>query len=187
MRRGKVLVKVLACLFLLPLSTSLAQAQPAPVPKTGQTTSYATGDDGYYEKGVAWPVPRFTDDGDQTVTDNLTGLIWTKDADLFGTTTWAGAISACESLEKGSCGCNPCDDWRLPNRFELGSLSDLGNHLPALPTGHPFSNVQSDYWSSTYYSPLKPIVAWSVNMTNGNVNWYDKNNSYYVWCVRGPE
>ena len=42
----------------------------APVPKTGQTTSYATGDDGQLEKGVAWPYPRFTDNGDGTVTDN---------------------------------------------------------------------------------------------------------------------
>jgi hypothetical protein len=34
---------------------------PSQVPKTGQTTSYATGDDGDLEKGVAWPNPRFTD------------------------------------------------------------------------------------------------------------------------------
>jgi hypothetical protein len=43
------------------------------VPKTGQTTAYVAGNDGYLEKGVAWPDPRFTDNGDGTVTDNLTG------------------------------------------------------------------------------------------------------------------
>ena len=53
---------------------------PAMVPKTGQTTGYATGDDGALQKGVAWPNPRFTDNGDGTVTDNLTGLIWLKNA-----------------------------------------------------------------------------------------------------------
>jgi len=48
-------------------------AKPAPVPKTGQTTSYASGDDGDLELGTAWPSPRFTDHGNGTVTDNLTG------------------------------------------------------------------------------------------------------------------
>ncbi len=43
------------------------------VVKTGQTTSYRTGDDGDLEKGVAWPDTRFTDNGNGTVTDNLTG------------------------------------------------------------------------------------------------------------------
>ena len=41
-----------------------ALAWPARVPKTGQTTSYAAGDDGALQKGVAWPSPRFTDNGE---------------------------------------------------------------------------------------------------------------------------
>jgi hypothetical protein len=45
---------------------------PAMVPKTGQTTSYADGNDGDLEKGVAWLDPRFSDNLDGTVTDNLT-------------------------------------------------------------------------------------------------------------------
>ena len=56
----------------------------APVPKTGQTTIYAAGDDGALQKGVAWPTPRFTDNDNGTVTDNLTGLIWMKNANAFG-------------------------------------------------------------------------------------------------------
>lgn len=40
----------------------------ARVAKTGQTTSYATADDGNLVKGLAWPNPRFTDNGDGTVT-----------------------------------------------------------------------------------------------------------------------
>ena len=51
---------------------------PAPVPKTGQTESLADHDDGYYKKGVEWPNPRFIDNGDGTVTDKLTGLLWLK-------------------------------------------------------------------------------------------------------------
>ena len=46
------------------------------VPATGQTDSVAAGDDGDLQKGVPWPDPRFTDNGDGTVTDHLTGLIW---------------------------------------------------------------------------------------------------------------
>ncbi|UCE55232.1 MAG: hypothetical protein JSV31_07260 [Desulfobacterales bacterium] len=52
----------------------------APVAKTGQTDSYADCDDGDLEKGIVWPVPRFTDNEDGTVTDNLTGLVWLKNA-----------------------------------------------------------------------------------------------------------
>ena len=66
---------------------------PAPVEKTGQTTSYATGDDGDLEKGVSWPNPRFTDNLDGTITDNLTGLIWLKDANCFGYRNWGEAIT----------------------------------------------------------------------------------------------
>ena len=57
---------------------------PAPVPKTGQTSCYdefgdeincaSTGQDGDYQQGILWPNPRFRDNGNGTVTDNLTGL-----------------------------------------------------------------------------------------------------------------
>ncbi len=50
MSRKKIVVKalvVLVGLFLLSLSTSFVHAQNVPLPKTGQTISYATGDDGY--------------------------------------------------------------------------------------------------------------------------------------------
>src|SRR5215831_9628931 len=53
---------------------------PAPVPRTGQTTSYAARDDGALQKGVALPTPRFTNNNNGTITDNLTGLIWLKNA-----------------------------------------------------------------------------------------------------------
>ena len=59
---------------------------PAPVEDTGQTGCWdaggtprdctGTGEDGEHQAGVEWPTPRFTDNGDGTVTDNLTGLDW---------------------------------------------------------------------------------------------------------------
>jgi len=164
-----------------------ASGDQALVPKSGQTTSYATGDDGDHQAGLAWPDPRFTDHGDGTVTDNLTGLIWLKDADCFGAQTWANALVAANTLNSGECGLS--DDsieggWRLPQVRELHSLVDFGNYNPALPAGYPFSGVQpSSYWSATtnaYY----PDGAWYVNLPGGSVNNYLKTNGYYVWPVR---
>ena len=81
---------------------------PAMLPKTGQTTSYAAGDDGALQKGVAWPNPRFTDNGNGTVTDNLTGLIWLKNANCFGH----------ERLGDGLDGRQHAEQWRMwPDRW----------------------------------------------------------------------
>jgi hypothetical protein len=175
---------VLTGLFLL--SASIVWAQPAPVAKTGQTTSYTTGDDGDYENGVASPSPRFTDNGDGTVTDNLTGLMWAKDASNPGKTTWSNAITYANNLSLGSGGCGTnYTDWRLPNVKELQSLIVFDNYSPALPTGHPFSYVQmSSYWSSTTDANFTDS-SWHVNMTVGYVRRLGKHyDFYYVWPVR---
>jgi hypothetical protein len=114
----------------------------APVEKTGQTTSYATGDDGDLEKGVALPAQRFTDNGNGTVTDNLTGLIWLKNAKPCGTKNWTDAIAYCNSLTNGMAGLtdgSAAGDWRLPNVKVLYSLIDYGRGRPALPVPNPFT------------------------------------------------
>ena len=67
-------------------------ASEAPVPRTGQTISYTLGDDGDLQLGVEWPDPRFTDNLNGTVTDNLTGLVWLTDADCLGLRDWATAL-----------------------------------------------------------------------------------------------
>ena len=77
-KRLLLFLVVLTGMFLL--SASIVWAQPAPVPKTGQTVMYRSQDDGDLQKGVAIPSPRFVDNGDETVTDNLTGLVWLKNA-----------------------------------------------------------------------------------------------------------
>ncbi|MFC1590886.1 DUF1566 domain-containing protein [Thermodesulfobacteriota bacterium] len=158
------------------------------VARTGQTISYAVGDDGDHEAGVATPNPRFTDNADGTVNDNRTGLIWMKNANCFGTQTWANAITAGNTVNSGECGLSDGSaegDWRLPNLFELESLRDMGNHNPALPTGHPFTGVQSTfYWSGTSYSN-NTVYAFDVDMYSGIVSGVDKSDYYYVWPVRG--
>jgi hypothetical protein len=161
------------------------------VPKTGQTTSYATDDDGDLQMGTAWPNPRFTDNGDGTVTDNLTGLIWLKDANCFGPGTWSEALSGCNSLADPQCGLSDgssVGDWRLPNVRELYSLIDFGNWTPALPTGHPFDNVNSSsYWAATTFAYGAGGVAWDISMGYGYVDVVSKSGSRYVWPVRAGQ
>jgi hypothetical protein len=165
---------------------------PAPVPKTGQTTVYGSRDDGYWQQalGVEWPDPRFTDNGDGTVTDNLTGLIWLKNAGCFGPRNWNEALSDSNGLEDGECGLTDgsiTGNWRLPNRFELQSLLDSKNFDPAIPIEHPFNNVTNiNYWSSTTYAGIAD-EAWSVFMFNGIVSFVDKTNLGYAWPVRGGQ
>jgi hypothetical protein len=164
------------------------QAPPAPVAKTAQTISYATGDDGDLQKGVAWPVPRFTDNGNGTVADNLTGLIWTQDADCAGTKNWYDALDYCNALADGTCNLSDgsiAGDWRLANIKEYFSLIDFANYNPALPNDHPFGNiVLYRYWSGTSSGASQSYIQ---NLIQGNVDNYDVTHLYSVWCVRGGQ
>ena len=157
-------------------------ASSAAVLKTGQTDSYQDGDDGTYQKGAAWPNPRFTVQADTNcVLDNLTGLIWARNANMAGEAmTWSDAVIYCETLNYGGQ-----SDWRLPNRNELTSLIDTSKFSPALPTEHPFADVQSSsYWSSTAYAYYANFE-WYVDMSSGFMDGYDGASTYYVWPVRG--
>ena len=60
---------------------------------TGQTTSYVAEDDAALKKGVSWPSARFTDNQNGKVTDNLTGLIWMKNAGCFTPALWDTAFT----------------------------------------------------------------------------------------------
>jgi len=160
----------------------------AEVAATGQTASLATGDDGDLERGVASPNPRFTDNLNGTITDNLTGLIWLKNANCFGTRTWALALSDVNSLNTGECGLTDgsvAGDWRLPNFRELMSLVDFGQFSPSLPLGHPFTNFQASfYWSSTT-DASNSNAAWDVVFSLGFMGNSGKTNNFFVTAVRG--
>jgi hypothetical protein len=150
--------------------------------------------------GVAWPIPRFKDNGNGTVTDNLTGLIWLKDANCRNTVgginksdgylTWAEALTWSNNLAIGACGLtdgSKAGDWRLPNITELESLVDIRKYSPTLPAGHPFSNVEANrYWSSSSYASGTD-GAWSVNLDDGYMIGDDKKYYSYVWAVRSGQ
>ena len=162
----------------------------AGVPQTGQETSYATGDDGDLEPGVAWPSPRFTDNGNGTVTDNLTGLIWLKNADPCGGKIWTETIAWCNALASGTDGLTDgsvAGDWRLPTINELKNLVDYSQYDPCLPPGHPFTGQLSFYyWSSTTYASTTNY-AWFVHFQAGDNYGNSKSNGYLVWAVRGGQ
>jgi hypothetical protein len=170
---------------MLILNAGLAYAGAVQLPMTGQTTPYAAGDDGSLQKGVTWPIPRFADRGNGTVTDTLTGLIWTTNANPPGTyKTWQQALDYVAGMNAGNYPNFGYTDWRLPNRKELLSLNDRSRHSPALPLGHPFTNVQNGYyWSSTSSAGLSYTV-WLVDMEGGLVSSSAKYYSSYVWPVR---
>jgi hypothetical protein len=177
-----------------------ALAWPARAPRTGDTYTDGgvTGEDGELLKGVAWPNPRFTDNSDGTVTDNLTGLIWLKNANCYSARSWANALSDANALANGTCSLSDgssAGDWRLPNVRELQSLVHYGVYSPVVPNtagtakwseGDPFTGVQSSlYWSSTTIAGYS-VYAGYVSLRDGDV-YYVNKDYYYVWPVRGGQ
>ena len=161
------------------------------LPRSGQTTSYGSEDDGSMQAGVVWPDPRFTLNGD-CVTDNLTGLVWTKNANLPNNwITWNEALDYIKQLNNngGLCG---YADWRLPNVNELESIVNYGAvDLASWLNSQGYINVEFCYWSSTSISNNYSLVAY-FNVdggSGGGIGFEDKKDDYhmYVWPVRGGE
>ena len=183
-----------------------AFAGKAFVALTGQTTSFAEGDDGSIQAGVKPPTPRFTDKGDGTVKDNPTDLIWLKDTTCLRG-QWLDALQLVSALASGGCGLSDGSvpgDWRLPNVRELESLLDFGFRDPPLSNaagtgqwtqGDPFSGNPLGglgYWTSTSL-PIgdNPTVAWAIqfggpghrfNTPKSNLPGFGVEG---IWPVRG--
>jgi len=194
---GSYPITIIASNGVLPNATStfiLTVAAPMvwtiSVPATGQTISYAPGDDGALKKGLAWLNPRFTDNTDGTVTDNLTTLVWAKDAGAGGKRSWQAALDYVKSLNSSNY--MGYSDWRLPNFNELKSLINLEVFFPALTPGHPFINIPPSvqymynyYWSST--SNSSSALAVGLDLGNLYNNGYSKVNFSGIWPVRGGD
>jgi len=154
--------------------------------RTNQTICYnltgavigctGTGQDGELQKGA---VRSFTDNGDGTITDNNSGLIWQKQ-DSGSTYTNANAFAYCNA----NTAALPGSSWRLPNAYELYSILDFGVASAPFINGTYFPATQSaNYLSSTSYPSGKGssiVVSFSI----GNAASLAKAGSTYVRCVR---
>jgi hypothetical protein len=181
---------------------ALCAVPPAGLPDTGQRNCYGLvddqgkeigcdsatcpGQDGSYATGCP-SEGRFVDNGDGTVTDHCTGLMWQKDtADVNGDgqfvnnnrddASWCDALAYCENLSFAGH-----NDWRLPNVRELQGIVDYGRINPSIDPA--FDALSSVYWSSTSYAD-NPDSAWVVYFGYGAVSYDGKAGSFYVLAVR---
>lgn len=182
------------------------ECPPTGLPATGQTKCYDgslpanevhcasaeyPGQDGFYQAGCP-SEGRFIDNGDGTVTDRCTGLMWQKNtADFNGngrvdqnttdTPTWTAALLYCDGLRFAGH-----EDWRLPNVRELQSIVDYSRTDPAIAP--VFMALSSTYWSSSsYLGYTSPEYAWSISFDDGDLGDSSKWGYHYVRAVRTAE
>lgn len=111
------------------------------------------------------------------VNDNLTGLIWEQEPDRIHD-VWSASVERCLTKDVGGQ-----KSWRAPSVDELTTLIDPSQHDPALPAGHPFSNIKSEiYWTATPH-PTDDIVAWQVSFFSGEPVTDQKSGTRRLWCV----
>ena len=194
---------------LPPGISQMCLAQPT---QTGQVTCWdsagsvisctATGHDGDLRAGL---MPAYQDNGDGTITDLKTGLMWEKLADDGSTQdqddlyTWDDAFSAKVGLLNFTSYAGH-DDWRVPNPKELIGILDLQTFDPAV--GPAFENactpactvttcsctaylVTQGYWSSSSDAG-STADAWLVDFSDGSVSTALKTGTASVRAVRGP-
>lgn len=189
--------------------TALPSQTSSPL-KTGQTTPYGTGSDGDLQKGVA---RRYVDNGDGTITDTQTGLMWEKKDqsggihDWSNAYTWSGASYGITNVMDGTMitwflaalngggGFAGYTDWRIPNVNELLSIVNYQNNEPAVDpvfntacaascTVTSCSCTMWYTWSSTTLQS-NPSNAWFVYFGWGGADAYGKNQPSSVRAVRG--
>jgi hypothetical protein len=116
--------------------------------------------------------------GTDTVTDNVTGLVWQKGSSATQM-DWDDAWDYCTDNSAGL----PGTGWRLPSIGELMSIVYYGTYNPAI-NGTAFTGTNaSHYWSATTYANSSGY-AWYVNFYRGLVYFNVKSGTLYVRCVR---
>jgi len=132
---------------------------------------------------------RFTDNGDGTVTDHGTGLVWQKCSygqgaldcsGATGTRTWQEALQYCRNLPLAG------RSWRLPNVNEIKSIVDYSTYNPVVNTALFPNTRAAHYWSSSTYV-TSAANAWDVDFLYGMMSFFVKTNGNFVRCVAdGP-
>ena len=122
----------------------------------------------------------FTDNGNGTITDNLTNLIWQK-LPYSDTLTWEQSLTYADTLSLSGY-----NDWRLPNIKELQSINNETTTNPSLNTLYFTVNNAKKYWSSTTL-PNQTTRAWYLDTQFGITTYANKTNKIYLLCVRGDQ
>lgn len=148
-----------------------------------------------------WPMPQppsadlpnpfnYTDNGNGTVTDNITGLVWQKV--VTGSATFAAAPAYCSGLTLPA----PTGyTWQVPTRIQLLSIVDYTTaaavDAPFLASGQPPSGEYT--WTSTPWVvsqiSSKPQDAWIVNFGGGGgltSNAGAQTATEWIRCVAAP-
>ena len=136
----------------------------------------------YVRGNASYGVNDFLDNGDGTVTDRATGLMWMQ-ADSGEGMNWEGALGYCESLDHAGY-----DDWRLPNAKELQSIVDY-SRSPATSNSaaiDPIFSVSSIideagksdypyYWTGTTHADVSGRSGSAVYVAFGEAPGYMHN------------
>ena len=138
---------------------------------------------------------RFVDNGDGTVTDRKTNLMWLKNGrrfDFVSAVTWWDAVEKSTKVTIGGYG-----NWRLPTIEEWHSLIDTDHQHPALVEPNPFKNIVTHmpYWSMTEFvygknhtcSKVCPLDAYIVMLYSGRINHQKKNRRAFILPVRSMD
>jgi len=136
-----------------------------------------------------WPMPNgaasgapniasYSDNGDDTITDKVTGLMWQKTVSSRRN-VWEDAVAYCATLTLAGHG-----DWRLPTRVELISLLDLEKETPPNIDDIFVATPPSDFWTSSTFADDPTFYAWSVTFYGGAVSTAQKIAMSFSRCVR---
>ncbi len=134
---------------------------------------------------------RFVDNGDGTLTDNETGLMWNKNdsfLDMDKWVTWEEAKVYCLELNKSLLA--GYDDWRMPTRKEAQSICDPANPVTDaygdtvyLVAGFP-PGSGATCWTKTLNKNDKSLAV-RFQFYNGDYKWHKKGlRSHGVRAVR---
>ena len=158
---------------LLPIPAGAVQSCKGDIRATSMDSSFTLNDDG-------------------TATDNTTGLMWMRcslgqewngeTCNLKAVTfTWADGLRAAHGYKFAGH-----NDWRLPNKNELGSILEGRCYFPAINNSVFPATPTAYYWSSSPYAGLAN-AAWSIDFSFGTINASVKTGAFHIRLVRDVE
>jgi hypothetical protein len=119
----------------------------------------------------------YQDNGNGTITDVKSGLIWQKGEQ--GKMRWEVARRHCAMMKLAGF-----NDWRMPSKKELLTLVERNMFNPCIDRRY-FSDAKPvEYWTISQGTLSAGSAAWLVNFGYGDTRFFNKSNEYAVRCVR---